>query len=73
MDSAAVNNMDKVDRWDYRHQECQGSFVAGNSENSNPTAEEAGWYRETIGQWEYEGVSWHHLIFSDSKPSASHL
>ena len=42
MDSAAVNNMDKVDRLDYEHHKCQGSFVAGNSQNSNPTAEEAG-------------------------------
>ena len=58
MDSAAVNNMDKVDRLDYEHHKCQRSFVAGNSQNSNPTAEEAGWYREKIGQWEYEGVGW---------------
>ena len=50
MDSAAVNNMDKVDRLDYQHQDCQGSFVAGNSENSNPTAEEADRYGQTIGQ-----------------------
>ena len=41
MDSAAVNNMDKVDRSEYKHEESQGSFVAGNSQDSNPTAEEA--------------------------------
>ena len=26
---------------DYKHEECQGSFVLGNSKDSNPTAEEA--------------------------------